>query len=241
MSARYSTSLYRHGAPPCVHQAGPVVPRPSLIAKATALASRSSDLPFPARLRPPARRAVGPSVCPRPQLLRPRITFCPAKDLDSRLGTPGVVLLLPSPAMAKGIRQGFRMERPTATPKVKRPARRSSAAFCRSSSPRPFLCQPTARARNLAGSLSIDPPGKGTAIRPPSSPYRRPYPLSADPAFGPASDRFSVGPSAVDPVSAGLFVADPFATGLCPVVSCRPSCLSAAAAWERATAFLDSL
>src|SRR5947207_4432228 len=69
------TSHYRHAAQPCVHQAAPVAPRPSLSAREAQLVSRSSHLPSPVGPPPLAPPAYSALAFLRQLLLLRRLIF----------------------------------------------------------------------------------------------------------------------------------------------------------------------
>src|SRR2546421_7059966 len=94
------TSLYRHAAQLCVHQVALAALRPSSIAKATAPASGSSALLFPARLPRLALLGVFPLVFrPPPLLVRPTFSY-QATNRDWRSASPPVGDLRPNQVRA---------------------------------------------------------------------------------------------------------------------------------------------
>src|SRR5947207_15147247 len=95
------TSPYRHAAQPCVHQVALAALHPSSIATATAPASGSSDLLFPARLPPLALPGVVPWAFRLRRLsVRPTFSY-QATNRDWRSASPPAGDLRPNQARAR--------------------------------------------------------------------------------------------------------------------------------------------
>src|SRR4051812_387339 len=148
---RYVTNPYRHGAPPCVHQAGPAALRPSSTVREAAPVFRSFALLSPVRPAP-ARHfgAAGLAASLRPLLLHRRIVSLPGRHSRLRKAKRWVQLPPPSRGKERAIRILLGKGTLKLTRTLKGMARcsrlRSRASFPLSFDPHPCLGRPRLRA-----------------------------------------------------------------------------------------------